>query len=60
MKKNLPRYKRTWLAAIIAVSIGIVFSTVLSETSGSAGTVFIAIGGMLMVSSMNMKKREEM
>ena len=52
-------YKRIMFAGIIAISLGVVYSTTLSETSGSLGTVLIAIGGFLFVVAMSRKRKED-
>ena len=46
-------------AGIIAISLGVVYSTTLSETSGSLGTVLIAIGGFLFVVAMSRRRKED-
>lgn len=53
-------YKRTLFIGIVVIALGVVISTTLSESVGSLGTVFIAIGGLLFISGMSrMKKRDE-
>jgi len=52
-------YKRLGFMSIIVVALGGVFSTTMGEQLGSLGTVFIAIGGLLLIASMNQKRIEE-
>lgn len=41
------------------IALGVIFSTTLSDKLGSLGIVFIAIGGLLFITSMSRKKKEE-
>lgn len=52
-------YKRVAFAGIIAIALGVVFSTTMPGKTGSLGIVFIAIGGLLFISSMARKKKED-
>lgn len=52
-------YKRIFFIGLIVIALGVIFSTTLSETLGSLGIVFIAIGGLLFIASMSRKKKEE-
>ncbi len=52
-------YKRILFIGIIVIALGVIFSTTLSDTLGSLGIVFIAIGGLLFIASMSRKKKEE-
>ena len=55
MKQN---YKKMIYAAMIFTALGIVFTTTLSETSGSLGIVLIAVGGLFMIIGLSAKKKE--
>lgn len=52
-------YKRIFLIGLIVIALGVIFSTTLSDKLGSLGIVFIAIGGLLFITSMSRKKKEE-
>ena len=52
-------YKRILFIGIIVIAFGVIFSTTLSDTLGSLGIVFAAIGGLLFIASMSRKKKEE-
>ena len=56
MLKDLD-YKKLTYISIIVIAFGILFNT--SMNIGSLGTVFIAIGGLLFISAMARKRREE-
>ncbi|NNF33662.1 MAG: hypothetical protein HKN68_06120 [Saprospiraceae bacterium] len=58
MKRKWKSYERIMYIAIIVIAFGIIFNTTLSESMGSLGTVFIAIGGLLFISAMSRKKKE--
>ena len=57
--KNLEPYKRLIFAGIIIIALGITFSTNLKDTSGSLGTVLIAVGGLFFIAGMHRKKAGE-
>ncbi len=51
---------RTFIyAAVIVISIGITFNTTMSDSMGGLGTVFIAIGGLLLIAGMSRKRAAE-
>lgn len=52
-------YKRTGFFAIILVALGIVINTILNESLGSLGTVFIAVGALLLISAFAKKKKAD-
>ncbi len=52
-------YKRIFLVGLIVIALGVIFSTTLSDALGSLGIVFIALGGLLFISSMNRKEKED-
>lgn len=53
------RYKKYILIGIIIIAMGIVFSNILDDISGSLGTVFIAVGGLFLIIGMSKKRKEE-
>jgi hypothetical protein len=59
MKKRLEEYRRFIFAGTIVIALGISFNSGLGENSGSLGTVFVAIGGLLFIIGMSKKKEEE-
>lgn len=50
-------YKKTGYFAIVIIALGIVINTTLNESLGSLGTVFIAVGGLLLISAFAKKKK---
>ncbi len=52
-------YKKTGFFAIILVALGIVINTTLNESLGSLGTIFIAVGGLLLISAFAKKKKAD-
>ena len=51
--------KKIFFTSIIIIALGINFNTVMADSMGSIGTVFIAIGGLLFIAAMARKKDEE-
>lgn len=51
-------YKRYYFIAIILISLGVIYSTTLKDTVGSLGTVFIALGSILILVALSKKRRE--
>ena len=51
--------KKIFFTGIIVIALGINFTTVMADSMGSIGTVFIAIGGLLFIAAMVRKKDEE-
>ena len=41
------------------IALGVIFATTLSDTLGSLGIVFIAMGGLLFIARMSRKKKQE-
>ncbi len=52
-------YRKTGYFAIVIVAFGIVINTTLNESLGSLGTVFIAVGGLLLISAFAKKKKAD-
>lgn len=50
-------YKKTGYFAIVIIAFGIVINTTLNESLGSLGIVFIAVGGLLLISALAKKKK---
>ena len=59
MKSKPVDYKRYFSLGIIIVSLGVIFSTVLSTNYRSLGVVFVAIGGFLIIVAMSKKRKIE-
>jgi multisubunit Na+/H+ antiporter MnhB subunit len=59
MKKSLEGYKKFIFTGIIIISLGITFSTTMSNNLGSIGTVLIAVGGLFFIIGMSNKKKSE-
>ena len=57
--KKLEEYKRFAFYGIIVISMGITFSTVLSEKFGSLGLVFISLGSLLLIIGMSKKRNSQ-
>ena len=51
------RYKRIFFLSLVCFALGAVFNVTLKEQTGSLGTVFIALGGLFLISSMAAKKK---
>ena len=58
MSEKRAEYKRFIFAAIIIIVLGIIFSTALKETSGSLGTVLVAVGGLFFIAGMSKKNKK--
>ncbi len=58
METRLGKYKRYVYIGLIAIALGIAFRTVLQDTVGSLGTVFVAVGGLFLIIGMSMKRKE--
>lgn len=59
MRKEKEKYRKFLFMGIIIIALGVTISTTLKEFVGSLGTVFIAVGGLLFIVGMSMKKRED-
>lgn len=59
MRNKPEAYKRFIFIGIIVIALGVTFSTTLKESVGSLGTVFIAVGGLLFIIGMSMKRKED-
>jgi len=59
MKKSLEDYKKFIFTGIIIISLGVTFSTTMSNNLGSIGTVLIAVGGLFFIIGMSKKKKSE-
>jgi len=59
MKSKLPKYKRLIFMAIIVVALGVTLSTTMADRVGHLGTVMIAIGGLLLIAGMSLKRKRD-
>ena len=59
MKAQLEGYKKFVFVGIILIALGVNFSTTLSDSVGSLGTVFIALGGLFFIIGMKQKKDKD-
>ena len=59
MIKNLNNWQKRIYGAMIVIVFGIIFSTIMTDAPQSLGTVFVAIGGLLFISGMNLKNKSE-
>jgi drug/metabolite transporter superfamily protein YnfA len=57
MEKKLEKYRKYIFAGIIIIALGIILSTTMAETMGSAGIVLIAIGGLFFIIGMSMRRK---
>lgn len=57
--EKLEGYKRPLFLGAVIIALGITFTTVLKETVGSIGIVFIAVGGLFFIIGMNKKRTDE-
>jgi uncharacterized membrane protein len=51
------RYKIIALAGIIIIALGVTLSTALKEDDNAIGTVLIAVGGLLLIAGLSLKRR---
>ena len=54
--EKLEGYKRPLFLGAVIIALGITFTTVLKETVGSIGIVFIAVGGLFFIIGMNYQR----
>jgi Sec-independent protein secretion pathway component TatC len=59
MKHHLSGYRRYVYLGMILVALGITLSTALKDSMGAIGVVLIAIGGLLFILGMRMKKGQD-
>lgn len=59
MIKMLNNWQKRFYGAMIVTVLGIVFSTIMTDAPQSLGTVFVAIGGLLFISGINLKNKSE-
>lgn len=51
-------YRKFIFIGIIVIALGITFTTMLGDTVGSLGIVFIAVGGLFFIIGMSKKQKE--
>jgi len=51
------RYKRIFFLALVCFALAAIFNTVLKESTGSLGTIFVALGGLFLIASMAGKQK---
>lgn len=59
MGKTLNNWQMRIYGATIAIALGLVFSATMGEASKSLGIIFVAIGGLLFISGMNLKEKTD-
>ena len=59
MSKELTKHKRYIVLGIIFISLGISFSSIMEDTYGFSGIVFIVLGGLFLIKGVRMKKKED-
>ena len=57
MKSKLEGYKKRYFLAIVFIALGVSFSTTMGDEMGGVGTVFIAIGGLFLISAMSLHRK---
>jgi uncharacterized membrane protein HdeD (DUF308 family) len=59
MKNRLNNWQRRVYLGIILIALGAVLSATLAEDSNSLGVIFMALGGLLLISGMSLKKKAD-
>ena len=59
MMEKLEGHKRYLFISATIIALGITFTTILKDTVGAIGIVFIAIGGLLFIIGMRKKQEED-
>lgn len=57
--EKLEGYKRSLFLSAVMVALGITFTTIMKDTLGSVGIVFIAVGGFFFIVGMSKKRKED-
>lgn len=55
--EKLKGHKQYMYLSAILIALGITFTTIMKDTVGTIGIVFIAIGGLLFIIGMRKKKK---
>ena len=58
MMEKLEGHKRYLFISATIIALGITFTTILKDTVGAIGIVFIATGGLLFIIGMRKKQKE--
>jgi Sec-independent protein secretion pathway component TatC len=59
MMEKIEGYRRYLYISANIIAIGITLTTLLKDTVGSIGVVFIAIGGLFFIIGMRKKQKED-
>jgi Sec-independent protein secretion pathway component TatC len=59
MMEKIEGYRRYLYISATIIAIGITFTTLLKDTVGSIGVVFVAIGGLFFIIGMRKKQKED-
>jgi len=59
VKEELKGHKQYMYLSAILIALGITFTTIINDTVGAIGIVFIAIGGLLFIIGIRKKKEDE-
>jgi len=57
--EKLKGHKRSLFLSAVMVALGITFTTIMKDTLGLVGIVFIAVGGFLFIVGMSKKRKED-
>jgi len=59
MNAKQEKYRRYIFLGIILIALGITFSTIMSDSIGLLGTVFIVLGGVFIIVGMSIKRKTD-
>jgi len=59
MKKAWNNWQKRVYMGILLTTIGVLFSTIMPNNTESMGAVFIALGGLFLISGMSLKRKAE-
>ncbi len=57
--EKLEGYKRPLFLSVLLTLLGITFTTILKDSVGAVGIVFIAVGGLFFIIGMSKKRKED-
>jgi predicted membrane channel-forming protein YqfA (hemolysin III family) len=57
--EKLKGHKRSLFLSAVMVALGITFTTIMKDTLGLVGIVFIAVGGFFFIVGMSKKRKED-
>jgi hypothetical protein len=58
MAEPLSESKKYIFFGLIVISLGVIYNTTLTDTMGSIGMVFMALGGLFFIVGMRKRKQE--